>query len=131
MEAAAGPGPVASTVPPTILVLATTPGQAAAAGAAKGMFTGLVLGIIWGCYEEKKFVLRNCVKVCRLAEVKARTGQGHGEPSTKQREPILCPTPLPPFPSPSVRTLALPPPRQFPEQSRGTLRPPCVCRSTT
>lgn len=51
-----------------MLVLAPTPGQAAAAGAAKGMFTGLVLGIIWGCYEEKKFVLRNCVKEYHLRE---------------------------------------------------------------
>ncbi|KAL4421465.1 hypothetical protein ABPG75_010756 [Micractinium tetrahymenae] len=45
-----------------------TPGQAAVAGGVRGMFTGLVLGIIWGCYEEKKFVLRNCIKEYHLRE---------------------------------------------------------------
>lgn len=38
------------------------------AGAVKGMFTGLVLGMLWGCYEEKKFVLRNCLKEYHLRE---------------------------------------------------------------
>lgn len=44
----------AATVPPL---------QAAVQGCTRGMFTGLVLGILWGVWEEKKFVFRNCVKV--------------------------------------------------------------------
>jgi hypothetical protein len=43
-----------------------SPGHAAVAGAIKGTYTGLVLGILWGCWEEKKFVMRNCLKVSVL-----------------------------------------------------------------
>lgn len=75
MEAEASIAP-AALMPQSRLPASTpTPGQAAVSGVTRGMFTGLVLGMLWGCYEEKKFVLRNCLKVQPRAD---RPGVGWG-----------------------------------------------------
>jgi hypothetical protein len=35
----------------------------------RGGASGLVLGLVWGIWEEKKFVLRNVLRVSLLSEL--------------------------------------------------------------
>ncbi|PRW32664.1 hypothetical protein C2E21_8194 [Chlorella sorokiniana] len=51
---------------------AASPLQAGLQSGVRGMFLGLVLGTIWGVWEEKKFVLRNCLKEYHLRECPTR-----------------------------------------------------------
>ena len=44
-----------------------SPGQAAVGGAVRGAHVGLVLGILLGVWEEKRFVLSNCLKHVRAS----------------------------------------------------------------